>query len=77
MNKSVNIKKMNSTQLLNLYINSGGKKASYDDVVKSVRSEKISKKIDEYKNKYKFFSFLFISFYFINLFLNDLDRLAD
>lgn len=72
MNKAID--KMSSTQLLNLYINSGGKKASYDDVVNAVRKEKISKDISELKLKYKIFSFLFISFYFLNLFVDKLNN---
>lgn len=66
------LENMSSTQLLNLYINSAGKKASYYDVVKAVKKEKIAKKVTEIKSSYKYAYPFILILYFINLFLEEI-----
>jgi hypothetical protein len=58
---------LSSTQLLNLYISSGGKKVTYEEVITASQREKREKKLSELKRKYKWLFPLMIVIYFASL----------
>ena len=59
--------KMSSKQLLNLYITSGGKKASYEEVLRASQKEKRENRIKELKSKYGWLFPIIIVFYLISV----------
>lgn len=69
MTNSLNIQKkdMPASQLLNLYITSAGKKATYEDVNKAVQKEKRAEKLKDLKKKYKIFYPMAFVFYLISI----------
>lgn len=64
---------LSSTQLLNLYIASGGEKATYEEVIREYKREKRSEKIKELKIKHKWLFPLFFIVYITTQISEDFD----
>src|SRR5690606_16101025 len=54
-----------STELLNKYMNSGGKEATYDDIAEAVKRERLIETINLWKKRLSFESFMLYAQYIV------------